>query len=208
MTPKKLKGIELEKEILSAIKSEDELTGNRYGVMTMVDQDGLLRRIKSYPDLEGVIRGGLQFVTECKVCSSASIQLAARIEDDKSSKQLKHLLERAEYEAITFYVIHFNERVLKTKTDPAMTFAFPVHPCHPFWERFVAGDEWKINRDTCQLYGVDIPWFVPPRCRKVRPDFFKTILKVDNNLTRFRSKPKSNWRESPMFKKQPGGRQS
>jgi penicillin-binding protein-related factor A (putative recombinase) len=204
MTPKKLKGVELESEVLKAIKEDSELTGNRYGVMVAVDQDGLLRRIKSYPDLEGVVRGGLQFVVECKVCSSSSIQLAARIERDKSSKQLKHLLERAEFEAITFYMIHFNERVLKTKTEQAVTYAFPVHPNHPFWERFVVGDEWKINRDICNLYGQKIEWIVPPRCRKARPDFHKTILKIDNNLVRYRTrKQDTDWRASPMFKKKP-----
>jgi len=201
-TPKKLKGTELEKEVLSAIKSSDELTGNRYGVMTMVDADKQLRRIKSYPDIEGVISCGIQFVIECKVCSQASLRLASRIEDDKSSKQLKHLLERGDFMAITMYVIHFNERVLKTKSEPACTYAFPVHSSHEFWIRFCRGEELNINRETCEKYAYQIVWYVPPRCRRARPNIATAINRVENMLTESRSKPKFDWRESPMFRKE------
>lgn len=197
--PKKLKGTELEKEIIHVVKKDDDVDGGRYGVMLSY-QNEELRPIKSYPDLEGVRKPyGQQWLAECKVCSAASLHLAARINDDKQSKQLAHLLRRAEYGATSMYIVHFNERILKTKHVQPCTFAFPVHPCHPFWLRFLGGFESKVNIEICQEYAVPIEWLVPYRCRKARPNFVPVIEEVDNLIMPHRQKQSTTWHESPIF---------
>jgi len=199
-TPPKLKGTGLEKELLHVIKSSDEITGGRYGVMTSVKPDGELIRIKSYPDIEGVRKPvGQQFNVECKVCSQASLHLATRITDDKQSKQLAHLLRRAEFGGVSMYLVHFNRRELKTKTVEQRTFAFPVHPCHPFWLRFLGGFESKVNIEICQEHAVPIEWIIPNRCRKARPNFVPVIEEVDNLIMPHRQKQSTTWLESPIF---------
>jgi len=197
--PAKLKGTELEKELLRVIKASTEIVGGRYGVMLSYQNDEL-RPIKSYPDIEGVrMPAGQQWIAECKVCSSASLHLATRITQDKQSKQLAHLLQRAEFGATCMYVVHFNRRELKTRTVDQHTFAFPVHPNHPFWLRFLGGFESKVNIETCQEYGLPIEWHVPKRCRKAQINFVPIVEEVNVMLAKYRGTDSTNWQASPIL---------
>lgn len=149
----------------------------RYGVQgTFID--GKWQPMQSLPDFEGVLPpNGRQFIFDAKVCSQASFDMAKFRPGQKENKarQLDHLLKRATYGAICFFLIHWNARQLKTKSEPEITWAFPVHPAHPFWERFCAGETTSINRLDCDEYAVPVPWNAPQGCRVERPDILHAV---------------------------------
>lgn len=172
--PVKLKGKELEKLCIYRMQQEEVrgiATMSRYGVQTsMVDEKWI--PIRSLPDFEGVLNGGRQFVIEVKVCSAASFPL----DDDKfKARQLKHLMTRGRFGSISMLLIHFNERVLAKKTEPPVTWAFPVYPEHDFWREFDRGEVKRITRDDCEQYGDAVRWGVFPGCRKVSPDLVGVV---------------------------------
>ena len=80
---------------------------SRYGTMsTMVD--GEWRPVPSLPDFEGVRHDGSQFIIEAKVCT----QPAFRMNVDKiKHKQVKHMLDRSDFNVPCYVAIHFNERM-------------------------------------------------------------------------------------------------
>lgn len=153
-----MNGKEFEKLIQQQMdreESRDNATMARYGVHA-VFIDEKWTPIHSLPDFEGILPGGRQFVFDAKVCSSrASLDL----NDDKLKKrQLKHLLTRAKFGAISFILIHFPERVLKTKTTPALTVAFPVDGRMSFWQRVDSGEIKSLGRQDALEIGVTVSW--------------------------------------------------
>jgi len=128
---------------------------------------------ESLPDFEGVIKGH-QFITDAKVCNAASFPLD--FESKSKSRQLAHMLKRAKFGCTCFYLIHFPERVLKTRTDPEVTYAFPIHPDHPFWEAFERGEKKRITREDCEADAIEVEWNVLPGGNKPRPDIVFAVL--------------------------------
>lgn len=129
--------------------------------------------LQSLPDLEGVLPpSGRQFTFECKVCGSASFGFH---DTTFSDRQLRHLLERDEFGAVSFLLLHFTERVLKTKSDPAATWAFPIGNEHVFWQAVDRGEIKSINRDDCEQYAVSVEWNKLPGGRTPRPDVLAAV---------------------------------
>lgn len=202
MTPESLTGKGLEEEVLRAVRSSSDITGNRYGVTVAIKPGGEMTRIKSLPDLEGVIKPtGRQWNIECKACSSSSLHLAARLHDDRQERQLKHLFSRAEFGAVSMYVIHFNQRTLKQSSVPSQTFAFPVHPCLPYWRRFLENAESKVNPELCMDHAIPCRWIVPARCHTARIDIVSAINYVAAIVDEYQADEVPDWREAPLFKR-------
>ncbi len=149
----------------------------RYGVQAVRSKEEWIV-IRSKPDFEGVLPNGRQLIFDAKVCSQASFGLHEYRSDTKGTKsrQLKHMLERAEYGAICFFLLHWNPRVLATKADRAITYAFWVDGEMDFWQGFDEGQIKKITRDDCERYGTVVPWnTLGPRDRAVQPDVLSAI---------------------------------
>jgi penicillin-binding protein-related factor A (putative recombinase) len=125
--------------------------------------------VPSLPDFEGVIYGsGRQIIVEAKVCSQSSYPLFAT--NKKRPKQIDHMLERAEFGALCFLLIHWNERHLVKTSFPAETFAIPVLDNH-FWRTYQAVEQKSLDRQQCELYGFRIPWnLYSSRASKETPD--------------------------------------
>lgn len=135
---------------------------------------------QSMPDFEGVFgTHGRQFIAEAKVCAGSSVPIHVERKqkgDGIKVSQKEHLLHRAEFRAVSMVWIHWPERVLKTRTDPMATFAFPVIATHPFWVAHAAGDKLRITRDDCHDWGVEIAWNKPSeRAQDESPDLMPAI---------------------------------
>ena len=181
--PPKLGAKEFEALILERFAREERqgvLTGGRYGV-SVVPIPGKKRGqpewtpISSLPDFEGVFLGGQQFVVEAKVTSGASFA----IHDDKfKARQLRHLLRRSRFGVVSALVIHFNQRVLKTRTDEAATWLFPVSDRLACWQEQEGGDWKTLTRDDCAVYGVPVEWNRSKRETKDRPDLHAAMVQM------------------------------
>lgn len=181
-TPAQLKGKELEALCLVDAKwreARGDYTMGRYGVQVAFRKvNGKLENtvLSSLPDFEGLLPSGQQFIFDCKVCSSASFGLYSMVAFRE--RQLSHLMKRAEFGGITFLLLHFNQRSLKARVEPATTYAFPTWSGHTFWEQFNAGELRSISRLHCDEYGVVVKWRKPSGCRKERPDLLTAILEL------------------------------
>lgn len=178
----RLKSKEFENLCKFAMEDEErrgQATMTRCGVMvTMKTNNGKIewRPIRSLPDFEGIIAPeGRQFVFDCKVCSQPSLDIQDSTFKDR---QLKHLLKRDAFGAICCVLIHFNPRVLKTKREPAETFAFPVSKSHPFWEAVNRNEIKTISRAACAEYAVPVEWVTPSGKRTPRPDLLTALIQV------------------------------
>jgi len=182
----RLKAKEFEEACLARMEVEEKLgrgTMGRYGVMSYIDIDPVTRQIKwqpveSLPDLEGVIPPvGRQFIADCKVTSDSGVELR---DDHLPLRQLEHMLRRSRFGAICFLLLHYNPRELKTKSEPAETFAFPVYEQHPFWVALRSGaGKRSINRDDCREYGVVVDWnLATEQSRIPRPDILAALWRL------------------------------
>ena len=161
-----------------------------YGVMASVvgvkngRPETIVRR--SFPDFEGAFdRRGIQTIFDTKVESSASFALSRYGPGLTETKrlQLTKMYDRAEYGCPCFFLIHWNKRKLKKRTDEAVTYAFPVSRDHCFWQGVERGEEKSINRSHCEEYGYVVPWSVirlsrSSRARGARPDVLLAVRKV------------------------------
>lgn len=189
-------GRAFEQLVLERLRSSRECDAGRYGVQTTVigsNNDGTPRlvAIKSLPDIEGVFDGGRQFIFDCKVCSAASFDLTKyRLTDEQKgskSRQLSHMLSRAGHGAVCFFLIHWNARELKTKTEGAETYAFPVRRDHQFWKDFLASETATIRRADCYEYGVKVEWdLAHERERKERPNVLQAIRQMSGQRNTLR----------------------
>lgn len=180
---------DFEKVVLERLLQDTELKrcdAGRYGVQMAVvgkDNDGRpsYQPIRSLPDIEGVLPGGRQFIFDAKVCSASKFDLSPyRLSDEvrgSKCRQLRHLLRRASLDAIAFFLIHWNSRELKTKSEPAETFAFPVSRRCPFWTSFLRGETKALRRSDCYDLAVRVSWNRrSARERRPRPDVLEAIL--------------------------------
>lgn len=176
--PSKLSGKEFEELILYRGRQMNDAGAwhlVRYGVQVsqMKDPDTgafRLQPIASLPDFEACIAPrGRQIVFEAKVCTQPSYAIKA--ENDRKERQLRHLLQRAKCGALCFLVIHFNERVMKTKHDEPFTAAIRIEPDSEFLMDVLAGGTKMLTRTDAMLNGVLIPWNTfGQRGRKQTPD--------------------------------------
>lgn len=194
-----MKGKELEEIVLVRLRAERDrgrCSVGRYGVQASMrrDERGVMvwSPMQSYPDLEGILPPlGRQFVFDCKVCGQASLQIN---DEHFAARQLRHLLERDEFGAICFLLIHFSARVLKTRTDDPETWAFPVSRQHTFWQAADRGEMRSISREACREYGVQVEWNTLPGGRTPRPDVLSAILdlaKMKDAMEKY--VPKGGW---------------
>lgn len=151
---------------------------SQYGVQGVFFNDQW-QPVQSLPDFEGVSAAGHQFIFDCKVCSQASFQLGPYRENPpnlrgKKFRQLKHMRERARFNCACFFLIHWNVRILKTSSEPAETFVFPIED-NPFWDAFDEGRVTSFNREHCDRYGFPVQWNLIERARTFRPDFYKCV---------------------------------
>lgn len=165
---------QFEDDCLERMRKEEargNATMSRCGVqVSMVN--GELVRIPSLPDFDGVLMGGRAFCFDAKVCGQSKLD----INDVKfKARQLRHLLTRGRFGAISFVLIRWTSRALKTRTDPDVTWAFPVHPEHPFWQAVDRGEIKSITREDCEEHGYLCPWDTLPGERKPRPNVLIVI---------------------------------
>lgn len=184
MDIQKLKWRELEKACQFSMERYEKLglaTMSRYGVQgTYREQeqsDGSKSNawapVQSLPDFEGVLPPvGRQFILECKVLSGPSLALH---KSKVAKRQIDHMLTRARFGAVCLLVVHFNSREMKKGTRLAQTYAFPVHPEHPFWVAFESAETKTITRIDCEEYATEIAWEIPAGCRSVRPNLLEAI---------------------------------
>jgi len=191
--PARLRGKEFEDIIVTrlwTLKRERKAAIGRYGVMANVlgrDASGnaIAQLMPSLPDFEGVFGSNARQVTfDAKVCSSASWILSAYRDRGCKQRQLSHLYERAAFGAVTFFLLHWNRRELKTKTDAQVTFAVPVHEDILFWKAFEAGSEKQLTRTHCEDFGVPVPWSTFGQEKNPRPDIQLAIELVAERLDR------------------------
>jgi penicillin-binding protein-related factor A (putative recombinase) len=156
----------------------------RYGVQAVRTGDAW-QVMQSLPDFEGVTREGRQAIFDAKVCSQSSFALDKYRPDTKGSRsrQLRHMLDRSEFGVRCFFLIHWNERQLTTRKEPAITYAFPVELWHPFWRSFLAGEIKSIKRTDCETFGHAIAWnHVSSTDRKLRPDILAAVVQTPHEV--------------------------
>jgi penicillin-binding protein-related factor A (putative recombinase) len=188
LVPKEIGAKEFEAVVLFRLNQyEKDHKGHfgRYGVMTTFQRDPVTKILKltpmqSYPDFEGVVKGGRQIIFDCKVCSASSFNWSRYRSVTKGArhKQLKHMLARSNYGVTCFFLVHWNERALKTKTVPAATYAVPVRAGHPYWDAVESGEIKSLTIEDCRTVGVEIPWLVPPRCSKAVVDLSVVVKEL------------------------------
>lgn len=144
-------------------------TIQQYFTPSIREQDKIIwQPIQSLPDFEGVFSGGRQFIIEAKVCSQASLSL----DDLKvTERQIQHLIRRSRFGVITALAIHWNPRELKTKSDEAETWLFPVHHALGFW----VDPPKRINREKDVEHAVKVEWNIAPGKRKLSPDILPAL---------------------------------
>lgn len=103
----------------------------------------------------------------------------------KKRRQLKHMLSRSKYGAVCFFLIHWNSRELKTKTNPSTTVAIPVHHSMSFWQQFEQGGVKSISRDLSFQLGTIVEWnTLTRRESKQRPDVLSAAHRLIANTAR------------------------
>ena len=138
------------------------------------------RMVPSNPDFEGTLADGRHLLIEAKVCSGASLPISDPTH--VAPKQVQMLLERATMNALCILMIHFNPRDLKTKSDPSLTIAVPVHPCMDLWREVERAETKNISRQRAQDEGVPVEWHTPGKTRTLVPDISGTFYGVGQTL--------------------------
>jgi penicillin-binding protein-related factor A (putative recombinase) len=154
-----------------------------YGVQG-VFKDGKWMPIQSLPDFEGAMASGHHMMFDCKVCSQASFSLGPYRQDTRAPKarQLKHMRDRAEFNVASFFLLHWNARLLKRSSYPPETFIFPIC-ANRFWEQYDAAQVMSITREDCDKYGVPVPWNILGQARTFRPDFLPAVqARIENGV--------------------------
>lgn len=204
-----MKGKEFERLILARMESEEKQgrgTITRCGVqVSMVPNKPPATgvspvAIKSLPDFEGLVDSGM-ISFDAKVCQESSFSLSAfRPGSKKGNKvrQLQHLFKRARFGATAFLLIHWPERILKTKSDPEQTWAFPVDERHEFWVGFHAEEIKSISRDDCEKYATRVTWNCGSRGRIDRPDVVNAVRRMRDSEIPI-PEPDSELAEPPPF---------
>lgn len=163
MIPLKILGTEFERIVnvrLQKYKAAGLADIRRSGVQATMLPSGQWQVIPSRPDFEGLFRGPVPIVFDCKVCSLASMDLSPYRDATKGSRrlQLNYMFDKSRFGARCFFLVHWNARVLKTKEEGSVTYAMPVSPDMEFWKGFIAGEVCALRRSDCEEHGVHVPW--------------------------------------------------
>ena len=180
MIPKSLKGSEFETLIVeqNAIYEDAGIACiGRYGVQAARMKDEWIIQ-SSLPDFEGPLAEGLHITFDAKVCSQASFSWSPyrSMTRGAKSRQLKHMIRRSRFKAKCFFLFHWNERVMKTKTVPAATFVLPVLHNFDYWDKVESGEIGSINIDDCNRIGIEVEWTKRDRGTKYRPDYLTSLV--------------------------------
>ena len=176
LIPTSIKGKELEELVLFRARKCDEPQGlytvSRCGVMSFFNK-GVWTPVHSLPDMGGITADGREFVFDCKVCSQASYDLSGGTHKS-FAHQLKYMRKRAKFGATCFILMHFNERILKTRSDPSFTVLFPIGET-AFWLGYDEGSQKNITRTEAELYGIAVSWDSPGKKRKLSPNLYAAL---------------------------------
>lgn len=174
MIPTKLTGKGFEKLIskeAARLLKQDVADIGKYGVQCTHLGDKVIP-MASLPDFEGVVRCiDKQVIFDAKVCSQSSFSLNPYTENKNKAKQIKHMLKRSRFGCRCGLLMHWNERVLKTRTDHPITYWFPVEAGF-FWRTFASGEKKSITREDCSMYGFQVYWHKPGRTKTAVPDIY------------------------------------
>ena len=182
-----LRKVEFETVTTDQIERLLEPLGRRASVIqvqSLPDFEGIFLQFRDVPSPRGTYNERKPVIFDAKVCSQASWGLDPYREVPGQKKgarrrQLTHMYERSDFGATCFFLIHWNERELKTKYEPAETFLFPVtrqdRHVGEFWNAFEAAEVKSINREDCRNYGKLVPWTTIGRGRTLRPDWIKAL---------------------------------
>ena len=172
MIPTKLTGRGFEKLIskeAARLLKQDVADIGKYGVQCTHLGEKVIP-MASLPDYEGVANGvSKQVIFDAKVCSQASFPLNPYTEKKNKAKQIKHMRKRWRFGCTCGLLMHWNERVLKTRTDKPVTWWFPVDD-GDFWQGFDSGETKSITREACFALGYEVHWHMPGRTRTAVPD--------------------------------------
>lgn len=176
--PGRLSGREFEELVLYRARQMNdagEWHCGRYGVQVSHMKDPvtgklIVQPLQSLPDFEAACPPeGRQVIFETKVCTSPSYQIST--ENKRKERQLRHLLDRSAMGCLCYLLIHFNERVLKTRSDEPFTVALPVTPESQLIRDVLTHGTKTLSRSEADLYGLMLPWNVHgERGRKQTPD--------------------------------------
>lgn len=190
MIPKNLTGKEFEKLIVEQSVIYEQ-TGvaciGRYGVQASVapprnKPSGIgapatfeTIMIQSLPDFEGSMMGGSHVIFDAKVCSQASFAWAKYRSETRGARarQLKHMIRRSRFGASCFFLIHWNERVLKNKVVPAAAYAFPVDYRMEYWDKVESMEVKSLTIEDCESMGRLVVWGKKSGGTKFRPMFLE-----------------------------------
>ncbi|MCA9366720.1 hypothetical protein KC887_00445 [Candidatus Kaiserbacteria bacterium] len=178
---------------MNFLRDRGILDGNRYGVQAVHRKlpDGVniqvpgcapgmfLTAMPSLPDFEGVIPGARQFTFDCKVCSDNSLSMSEYFSTESSKgkrvRQMRHLVRRANMGCCSGLLIHFNERVLKTRVCPAVTYFWQVGS-GVLWNSVVEKQTNSVSRFDCELHAVKVFWTKGDGESIYRPDFASFVF--------------------------------
>ena len=140
--------------------------------------DKIWTPVRSLPDFSLCLKefGGQTGVFDCKVVSGSSYPLSGGTH--KSFKhQYKYMREHQRFGAIAFVLMHFNPRVMKTKTEDAFTVLIPIEDKEP-WASFDTSERHAISRHDAILYGLPVEWDLAGSTTRttLSPNLYKTIL--------------------------------
>lgn len=156
----------------------------RCGTMS-VFIDGEFKPIPSLPDFEGALMGGRMFCFDAKVCSQASFALTGGTAKS-FLHQYKFLQRRAKFGVLTFVLIHWNERVLKGKTDPEFTSLLRICD-NALWQSYDRGELKQIGRTLCKLHGIEVVWDAPEGRHKLSPNLYNALLELQKQVDQERT---------------------
>lgn len=187
MTPSTLTGRDFEAVVVEQndiYERNLQASIGRYGVQATFSKSpitGKLENIihRSLPDFEGTMLRGTHIIFDCKVCSAASFSWTDYRATTKGSKarQLNHMIRRSRFGAFTFFLMHWNERVLQKKVVPAETWIFPVNAEDDYWHRVQFGEVKSMNLEDCRGRGSRVHWVLNgARGSKYRPDYLDTVV--------------------------------
>lgn len=165
---------------------------SRYGVKVSYLEKGKMIATPSMPDIEGALSPtGRQVIFDCKKVDSVS---RLKLEGKSTKNQIKHMLARSEVGAVCFFMVHFNERILKTRVDAAATYAFPVFAEHIFWDIWIRCGGGSIERSDFESWGVPIRWNAPGQTKKERPDILHAVDEIARIMDERRNNsPEPKW---------------
>ncbi len=202
-TDPRKRGREFEDLCLKRAAAEERLgraTMKRYGVQANYEpKTKQFRPLSSFPDFDGNLTHGKQFVFDAKVVAGPSMPMS---DSNAPTRQRDHLLRKWRWGVPSFYLVHLLPRQLKKSQEAEMTIALPTDPEMDEWKAVVAGTKKSFDREELCRLGFIITWSTPPRARKKLPNFLPAVIHFVHRIRDTRQLPTENflvWREDGQF---------